>query len=69
MGMVNITIQGSFGRPVNKTFSAEEGGHALAITRAIQTLIEELPNAIRVDHRLARMNEVPPKSDFGEVPR
>jgi hypothetical protein len=65
MGMVNIQIRGSFGRPHDVSYSAMEGGHAFAITRAIQYLADQLPNAIRLDHELERAGENPPQADFG----
>lgn len=69
MGMVSISIRGSFGkRNGQKEFSAMEGGHALAITRAIAALTVELPHAIQLDHQLAGTGEKPPKSDFGVLP-
>ena len=68
MGMVNISIQGSFGRPVSKSFSAMEGGHVMALARAIQALTSEIPHAIQLDHQLAQSGEKPPHSDFGQLP-
>jgi hypothetical protein len=69
MGMINITMRGSFSGPAkNETFSAEEGGHAFAITRAIQFLNSQMQAAIMLDHHLARSGDKPPKSDFGMLP-
>ncbi len=65
MGMISIQIRGSFGRPHDVNYSAMEGGHAFALTRAIQYLSDQLPNAIRLDHELARAGDAPPQSDFG----
>ena len=67
MGMVRIEIKGSFGSPLTATFSAMKGGHAFAITQAIETLVRELPNAIRVDHALHEDGHHPPEADFGIV--
>ena len=35
MGKITIKIEGSFGKPDEKEFSANHGGHAYALTRAI----------------------------------
>jgi len=51
MGMLTITLQGSFGNYRTKNFSAMKVGHAGAIAEALQYLAaEELPRAIRNDH-------------------
>ncbi len=51
MGMLTITLQGSFGNYRTKTFSAMKVGHAGAIAEALKYLAgEELPLAIRNDH-------------------
>lgn len=68
MGMVAIQIRGSFGNKPNVTFSAMEGGHALALTRAIEYLTSQLPAAIQADHRLHDGGDRPPKSDYGKLP-
>ena len=68
MGMVSIEIKGSFGNKPPQQFSAMEGGHAFAITRAIQYLVSQLQAAIMLDHQLERDGEKPPKSDFGMLP-
>jgi hypothetical protein len=67
--MITVTLRGSFG-PLNGTteFSAMEGGHALAITRAIQSLTDAMPRAIQMDHKLASEGQKPPTSDFGILP-
>lgn len=66
MGQLKIELAGSFAEldvmttPV--AFSAEEGGHADAIARAITFLSgTALPSAIRLDHRLAAMGQAPRK--------
>ena len=66
MGMVNVQIRGSFGNRPDAQYSAMEGGHAFAITRAIQYLADQLPFAIRLDHELARAGDRPPIADFGQ---
>lgn len=68
MGMIHIQIRGSFGNKPDVTFSAMEGGHAFAVTRAIQHLVSQLQPAILLDHQLERDGEKPPKSDFGMLP-
>lgn len=51
MGVLTITLQGSFGNFRSKTFSAMKVGHAGAIAEALTYLAgEELPRAIRNDH-------------------
>ena len=68
MGMISIRIEGSFPENSTVTFDAEEGGHALAIQRAIRHLNNLLPKAIRLDHARHAQSEYPPKSGFGEFP-
>ncbi len=65
MGMVKVQFNGSFGDDF-KNVSAQEGGHANAIQRAIKFLIEKLPAAIQEDHRLHDRSEYPPLNAFGE---
>jgi len=51
MGMITIKIEGSFpGKSEEKQFSAEQGGHAYALTRAIGFLFARMSPSIRVDH-------------------
>ena len=68
MGQINIQIRGSFGNKPDFSVSAMEGGHAFAVTRAIQHLVSQLQPAIMLDHQLERDGEKPPKSDFGTLP-
>jgi hypothetical protein len=68
MGTINIQIRGSFGTKPDTSFSAMEGGHTFAVTRAIQYLVSQLQPAIMLDHQLEREGEKPPKSDFGTLP-
>lgn len=61
MGMITVTVQGSFGKN-NQTrqFSAMKSGHAAAIADAISFLSGELlPDAISLDHQLANEGESP----------
>ncbi len=67
MGQVRVTIAGSFTNCVEFEASAREGGHAMALCRAIKFLNAELPAAIRKDHALQRRNAVPDISDFGKL--
>lgn len=66
MGMITINIQGSFTRTGCTQFSAEEGGHAMCIQKAIRHLNEALPLAIQRDHELHDAGRRPPKADFGK---
>lgn len=54
MGSITINIGGSFGRVPTKTVSAMSGGHAHAITEAVQFLLEQMPAAIKNDHECHR---------------
>jgi len=65
MGMISIKIEGSFGDKGTSVFSAEEGGHAYAITRAVAYLMINMKDAIKLDHKLHDEGSRPPKSDFG----
>ena len=47
------------------TISAERGGHAYAISRAIKYLTEQMGKAIQLDHKLHDDGTRPPESDFG----
>ncbi len=70
MGSIKISIGGSFVdaiEPDTFTCSAEEGGHANAISRALAFLNERLPCAIKADHRLHSEGEMPPRKPFGEA--
>lgn len=67
MGMVNVVIRGSYGKAHDKTFSAMEGGHALALSRAITFLSQQMPLAIQLDHKLAADGDKPPQADFGRL--
>ena len=68
MGIVAVRIYGSFGYTVDQVFSAEEGGHANAISRAMRELSDRLPHAIALDHKLQGKG-IAPKSPWGEPER
>ena len=68
MGMVSVEIGGSFKEAGRFSACAEEGGHALALQRAISFLNDRLPSAIRQDHRLHDEGTRPPGNDFGWQP-
>ena len=63
MGVIKITLDGSFGHD-NTVISAMEHGHARAISDAIKFLNQKLPNAIRQDHDLHEAGQKPQKN-FG----
>ena len=64
MGMITISTHGSF---PTETFSvsAEEGGHANAIQRAICWLTDRQPQAIILDHKLHAQGDIPQRAPFG----
>ena len=64
MGMVTIQIRGSFTKTPDAQFSATEGGHAMALTRAISYLTDQLGPAIQKDHALHDKSQHP-DPDFG----
>jgi hypothetical protein len=61
MGMIEISVRGSFGPDcTTRTFSALEHGHAHAVAKAIEWLSGELlPNAVSRDHQLANEGKGP----------
>lgn len=64
MGMITIATHGSF--PTEDfSVSAEEGGHANAIQRAIGWLNDRQPQAIILDHKLHARGDIPPLAGFG----
>lgn len=64
MGMINISLSGSFGNN-RSTFKAQKSGHAQAIREAINWLSGDiLKNAIEQDHRL-HLNGEFPEDRFG----
>ena len=64
MGMVSVKIAGSFGNKGEAHFSAKEGGHAYALTRAIAYLVKQMESSIVKDHALHTAEDFP-KSPFG----
>lgn len=67
MGIITVTLQGSFGSPRSKNFSAMGGGHAQAIAEAIKFLVEEeMPKAIKNDHECHR-DGIEPSEGFGKL--
>ncbi len=68
MGAIKIEMKGSFTRNGSFEASAQEGGHAFAIHRSIQYLLNELPAAIRKDHKQHAAGHTPPVSEFGRMP-
>ncbi len=77
MGVITIEFEGSFPRPKKsvqdgeggnfKTFTAQCGGHAAAIGRAIEYLSAQLPDAIALDHDLQAQGKEPGEAPFGRV--
>jgi len=66
MGLIKITVQGSFTHPQEKEFSAMNGGHAQAVTQAIEFLSGQfMSDAIKLGHRL-HSQEKGPEHGFGE---
>jgi len=66
MGVINISVQGSFRKKAEKQFSAMHGGHAQAVSEAIEFLSGELlPDAIAQDHKL-HAEGVRPELGFGK---
>ena len=60
MGVITISVRGSFAQRPTKEFSAIKGGHAQATAEAIEYLSGEfLSNAIRRDHELHKEGEKP----------
>lgn len=66
MGNIIITTQGSFKNPTTRTFSAMHGGHAKAVSEAIEFLSGELlSSAIQQDHQLHE-DGIKPEIGFGK---
>lgn len=66
MGTINIQFKGSFGDKPPIVFSAMDGGHAFAISQAIEYLNGKMGEAIVNDHALHDKGERPPKGNFGK---
>jgi len=67
MGMITINVQGSFPRTSCTQFSAQDGGHAQCIQKAISYLASQLPAAIERDHKLHDEGARPGNADFGKA--
>lgn len=65
MGQITVKFSGSFGNS-EASYSAEEGGHAYAISRAFYFLLQKMATAIRIDHDLHGQGEHPELADFGK---
>jgi len=62
MGIIRISVTGSFGAERTKIFAADEYGHAHAVAEAIQFLADDvLPEAINNDHQCRTDGERPSK--------
>lgn len=61
MGRIEIKVAGSFGASCTiRQFSAMENGHADCVAKAIEFLAGQLlPDAISLDHQLAKEGESP----------
>lgn len=68
MGMIHLRLEGTFPADAIE-LSAENGGHANAIARAIAWLNDRLPAAIILDHKLHDAGKRPYLADFGKAPR
>jgi hypothetical protein len=67
VGIITVKTSGSLPN-LSLTVTAQEGGHAFALYRAIDVLLNMMPDAIAMDHRLQDEGERPPISDFGKLP-
>ena len=66
MGVIVISVRGSFPQRLAKEFSAMKGGHAQATAEAIEFLSGEfLSSAIQLDHELHEEG-TKPEVGFGE---
>ncbi len=66
MGMITITLNGSFGHK-SQTFSAQEEGHAAAIAHAINWLSSgPMQEAIINDHR-CHADGIEPSKGFAQA--
>jgi len=67
VGRITVQVQGSFGSPEERTFSAMTEGHAAAVADAIQYLSSDLlPRAIKRDHALHGDGHFPDEGFGGE---
>ena len=65
MGQITIKTTGSFGDS-EANYSAQEGGHAYALSRALFFILQKVAKAISLDHALHTGDEHPEISDFGK---
>ncbi len=65
MGIVKITLGGSFPPKIFSTY-AEEGGHVTALKRGIEFLADQLGPAVVQDVKLTGEGVVPPVSPLGQ---
>ena len=60
MGVITVSISGSFMSTPVKKFSALQGGHAQAVAEVVEWLARQvLPEAIQQDHILHSSGEKP----------
>ncbi|MCK5600712.1 hypothetical protein KAR91_02515 [Candidatus Pacearchaeota archaeon] len=59
MGRITIVVAGSFPRTGTVEVGAQDGGHALAIQKAIEHLNGLLPGCIQRDHELQSQGSEP----------
>lgn len=64
MGQITIKFEGSFGNS-ETSFSAQEGGHAYALSRAFYFLMQKMAGSIKRDHDLHAQDTHPALSAFG----
>ena len=64
MGQITVKFSGSFGDS-EASYSAQEGGHAYAISRAMYFLMQKIAKSIQLDHALHTGDEHPEISPFG----
>ena len=62
--MIKIEMAGSFGQKGFQS-TALEGGHVVAIKRAIKFLADELGDAVIVDANLTKEGTAPPNAPLG----
>lgn len=60
MGTITIKVEGSFpNSPFSAIFSGEDGGHQLALHRAVSWLQAQMPESIVLDHALHGKGQEP----------
>lgn len=65
MGQITVKFSGTFGDS-EASYSAQEGGHAYAISRAIYFLMAGFAKSVTLDHDLHETGVHPELSDFGK---